>query len=193
MGRTSWCAGMTRWGSKGCAGTISSRPRKRDRLAHDPVGPEIAQQVKLGSARRLRAPVGEIDDLALISTLDRGVRRVDKCLEPLGKPVVAPSQARLAVHALLNDCPLAVVRDDEAMQIKVEAVLHGGAVHLGDEPAGLRQRRAIEADARADGRELQRRLARMSAAPAADMDAELARERRQAALQRADDARRDSR
>ena len=83
---------------------------------------------------------------------------------------------------------MAVVGDDEAVQIELEPVLHRGAVDLGDEPARLRQRRAVEADALADGDELVRRLPRMPAAPAADMDAELARERRQPALQRADHA-----
>ena len=41
--------------------------------------------------------------------------------------------------------------------------------------------------------QLARRLARMPAAPAADVEAELARERREPALQRADDAGRDAR
>jgi hypothetical protein len=60
------------------------------------------------------------------------------------------------------------------VQIEIEAVLHGGAVDLGDQPARRRQRRAVEADALADRDQLLRRLARMLAAPAADMDAELA-------------------
>ena len=83
---------------------------------------------------------------------------------------------------------LAVVGDDEAVQVEVEAVLHGGAVDLGDQPAGLRERRAVEADALADRDQLLRRLPRMLAAAAADMDAELAAQRRQPALQRADHA-----
>ena len=89
--------------------------------------------------------------------------------------MIAPRLPALAVHALLHDDPVAVVGDDEAVQVEVEAVLHRRAVDLGDQPARLRQRRAVEADALADRDQLVRRLARMLAAPAADMDAELAR------------------
>jgi hypothetical protein len=35
-----------------------------------------------------------------------------------------------------------VVGDDEAVEIEVEAVLDGGAVDLGDQPAGAAERRA---------------------------------------------------
>ena len=102
--------------------------------------------------------------------------------------MIAPRVAALAVHALLHHHPLAVVGDDEAVQVEVEAVLHGRAVDLGDEPARLRKRRAVDADALADGNQLIRRLARMLAAPAADVNAKLAAQRRQAALQRAEHA-----
>ena len=88
--------------------------------------------------------------------------------------MVAARLPALAVHALLHDDPVAVVGDDEAVQVEVEAVLHRGAVDLGDEPAGLRERRAVEADALADRDQLVRRLPRMPAAAAADVDAELA-------------------
>jgi hypothetical protein len=64
------------------------------------------------------------------------------------------------------------------VQIEVEAVLHGGAVDLGDEPACLCQRKPVEADPGADPLQLCRRLPRMAASPAADMQAELAGERR---------------
>ena len=50
----------------------------------------------------------------------------------------------------------AVVGDDEAVQIEIEAVLHRGAVDLGDEAARLGERGAVEADALADGDELLR-------------------------------------
>ena len=97
-----------------------------------------------------------------------------KLVQALRQPVIAPRLAVVAVHALLHDHPFAVVGDDEAVQIEIEAVLHRGAVDLGDQPAGLRQRRAVEADALADRHQFLRRLARMLAAAAADMEAELA-------------------
>ena len=107
--------------------------------------------------------------------------------------MIAPRLPRVAVHALLHHDPMAVVGDDEAVQVEVEAVLHRGAVDLGDEPARLGERRAVEADALADRDELVRRLARMRAAAAADMQAEFARARREPALQRAEHAGGDAR
>lgn len=136
--------------------------------------------------------VGEVDDLALPLALDGRVRLVDETLQPFRQPVVTARLPSVAVHALLDDHPAAVVGDDEAVQIEVETVLHGGAVDLGDQAAGRGKGRAVEADTFADHLQLVRRLARMSAASAADMDAELARQRRQPALQRADDAGGDS-
>src|SRR5207253_2378561 len=86
----------------------------------------------------------------------------------------------------------AVVRDDEAVQVEVEAVLDGGAVDLGGEAAGARERLAVEADALADRDQLARRLPRVGAAPAADVNAELAAAQRERALQRPEHARGDA-
>jgi hypothetical protein len=118
---------------------------------------------------------------------------LDEAAEPLRLPVIASGQAAIAVHALLHHDPSAVIGDEEAVEIEVEPVLHRGAVDLGDEAARLGKREAVEADSRADPLELGRCLARMAAASAADMQAELTRERRQAPLQRADDAGGDAR
>ena len=107
-------------------------------------------------------------------------------------PVVAARLPLVAVHALLHDGPLAVVGDEEAVQVEIEAVLHGGAVDLGDQPAGARQPGAVEADALAEQPQFVRRLARMLAAAAADMDAEFVLQRPEPALQRADHAGRDA-
>ena len=120
------------------------------------------------------AAVREIDDLALARPVDGRVRFLDEAFRPSDMPMVAARLPLLAVHALLHHRPLAVVGDDEAVQIEIESVLHGGAVDLGDEPAGARQRRAVEADAFAERRQLLRRAARMLAAAAADVDAKLA-------------------
>src|SRR5215211_4239246 len=65
-----------------------------------------------------------------------------------------------AVHALLHDHPSAVVGDDEAVQVKLEAVLHRGAVDLGDEAARIREGGAVEADPLARRFELLRGLPR---------------------------------
>jgi hypothetical protein len=55
------------------------------------------------------------------------------------------------------------------VQVKIEAVLHSGAVDLGDEPAGFGQPNAVKPDPLADGDQLARRLPRMPAAAATDM------------------------
>ena len=107
--------------------------------------------------------------------------------------MVAARLAGVAVHPLLDDDPAPVVGDDEAVQIEVEAVLHRGAVDLGDEAARGRERGAVEADPVADRDELMRGLARMRAASAADIEAEFACERIEPALQRPDDGGRDAR
>src|SRR4026207_423495 len=99
------------------------------------------------------------------------MRVVDEAAGPLRQPVIAPRLPALAVHALLHHRPMAVVGDDEAVQIETEAVLHRRRVHLGDQPAGTRQMSAMDADAFTNRREFLRRLARMLAAPPADMDA----------------------
>jgi hypothetical protein len=58
---------------------------------------------------------------------------------------------------------MGVVGDDEAVQIKIESVLHRSAVDLGDEPAGLCKRSPVESYPLADGGQLLRRLAGMGA------------------------------
>ena len=156
------------------------------------VGPEPVEQIELRAARGFGAVVGEVDDHALRRPVDRAVRLVDEALQALREPVIAPRLPGIAVHALLHHGPLAVVGHDEAVQVKIEAVLHGGAVHLGDEPARACERRAVDAGALADRDQLLRRLARMPPAPAAHMDAELGLQRREAALERAEHARRDA-
>src|SRR6185437_8456329 len=135
----------------------------------------------------------EVDDLALVEPVDRLVRRLDEALQAFRQPVIAARRAARIVHALLDDCPAAIVGDDETMQVEVEAVLDGGAVDLGDEAAHAGERQAVEPDPLADRRELKGRLPRMPAAPAADMDAEFARQGLEASLERADDARGDAR
>jgi hypothetical protein len=101
------------------------------------------------------------------------VRFVDEALQAFGKPMVAPGLTAIAVHALLDHDPVSVIGDDEAVEIEVEPVLDRRAVDLGDQPARLGERRAVQADPIADRNKLMGRLTRMIAASAADMDAEL--------------------
>ncbi len=90
--------------------------------------------------------IGEIDDLALRPAVDRAVRRIDKAGHALRMPVIAAGLALVAIHALLHHDPFAVIGDDEAVQIEIEAVLHRGAIDLGDQLAGAHQILAVEAE-----------------------------------------------
>ena len=130
--------------------------------------------------------------IALLRPVDRAVRLVDEAREAFRQPMIAPRLPGIAVHALLDHDPLAVVGDDEAVQVEIEAVLHRRAVDLGDQPARGRELLAVDADPFADRDQLLRRLARMLAAAAAHVNAELALQRREPALQCADHARRDA-
>ena len=131
-------------------------------LARNPVRPPGVQNLELNTAGQVRTVVGEIDDLALPRSLNGGVRLVNKALQPFGQPMIAASLPALAVHALLNDHPLAGIGHHEPVQIEIEAVLHGGAVHLGNEPARRGERGSIEPDAISDRDQLVRGLAGVS-------------------------------
>ena len=82
--------------------------------------------------------------------------------------MVAARLLARSVHALLHHNPAAIVGDDEAVQVEVEAVLNSGAVDFGDEPTGAGERIAIEADP-LDGDQLCRGGAAVPPATAADV------------------------
>ena len=158
-----------------------------------PSGAERIQKLELGPAGGVGAPIREVDDFALMDSVDRLVRLLDETPQAFGQPMIAARRAARIVHALLDDCPFALVGDDEAVQIKVETVLNGGAVDLRHQPADIGERDAVDPDPLADRGELERRLARLLAAAAADMDSEFARERLEPSLERPDHARGDAR
>src|SRR3984957_16801919 len=128
-----------------------------------------------------------------MDSVDRLVWLLDEALQAFGQPVIAARRVARIVHALLDDGPMPVVGDDEAVQIKVEPVLDRGAVDLRHQPADVGERGAVDPDPLADRGEFKRRLSRLLAAAATDMDSEFAREGLKASLQRADDARGDAR
>ncbi len=188
---------MTRWGRVELE-RIGRRRLLRFRLdggelARQAVRTERIQKLKLGSTGRVGAAVREVDDFALMDSVDRIVRLLNEALQTFGQPMIAARRAARVVHALLDDGPMPLIGDDEAVQIEIKTILNGGAVDLRHEPAGVRERGTVEPDPLADRREFKRRLSRMLAAAAADMDSEFARQRLKAALQRADHARGDAR
>ena len=106
--------------------------------------------------------------------------------------MIAPRETAGFVHALLDDGPVAVAREDERVQIDLKAVRDCVVVHARGEPAGANQRVAIEVDALGDRPQLAGRVARLLAASTADVDAELVGSRIEASLQRAHDRRGDA-
>ena len=115
--------------------------RQSRQFARDPVRPHGVQNAKLTAARGSSTAIGEVDDLTLSNPINGGVRLFNKTFQAFGKPVISASLLAVAIHSLLDYDPLAIVGHDEAVKIKVEAILHGGAVHLGDEPAApIRQK-----------------------------------------------------
>ena len=146
-------------------------------FARNAVWAERRQKLDLFAPGILGASIGEIDDVALTRPFDGGVRLVDKTLQAFRQPMIAACLFALATHSLLNDDPAAFIGDDEAVQIKIKAVLHGGAINLGDEAAHGGEFVAIKADAISDRHKLSRRATRMIAAPAADMQTEFVAER----------------
>src|ERR1700722_9247735 len=87
-------------------------------------------------------------------------------------PVVAPRLLLVAVHTLLHHRPLAVVVHEEAVEIEIEAVLHGGAVDLSDQPARAGESGAVETDTFAERLQFVRRLAGMLTSAAANAGTE---------------------
>ena len=162
--------------------------RKRYIFAGNTIRPERVKQVKLGVARAFGAMIRQVDDLALDRSIDRTMGLVDKAAQAFGMPVIAARLPLFAVHALLHHGPFAVIGDEEAVQIELETVLHGGAVNFGDQPAGPRQRPTIDTGPLANRSQFIRRAPRVLAAAAADVNPEFALQRRQPALQGADHA-----
>ncbi len=83
---------------------------------------------------------------------------LDKTFQAFRKPMISTSLLAVSIHSLLDDNPMPIIGHDEAVKIKIEAVLHSGAVHLGDEPAGIRERPPVKSHPFPDGDELLRRL-----------------------------------
>jgi hypothetical protein len=87
-------------------------------LASDAVRAYHAEQLELHPPRRFRAVVGQVYDLALSWTFNRSMRLVDETLQSLGEPVIAAGLLKFTVHPLLYNDPVAVVGDDEPVQIE---------------------------------------------------------------------------
>src|SRR3954470_19868399 len=99
--------------------------------------------------------------------------------------MIAPGLSRFAIHPLLHDCPLAVISDDESMQIEVETILQRSAVHFGHQPADARKAQTVKTDSITEIGQFPRRKSRMPSPAATDMQAQLPRKGLKTALKRA--------
>ena len=120
-------------------------------FARNLVRSEREEKIKLGEARRFSATVREIDDLALSFSVDCGMRIIDEALQSVRKPVIAPRLLACAIHALLNDSPVAVVSDNEAVELEVETILYSSAVNFRHQAARLRKSGSVDTDTVAYG------------------------------------------
>jgi hypothetical protein len=154
-------------------GIFDAAPVEPGEMPLDPIWPELAENIELSPPGGGRATICQIDDHALFDAIDRSMWFVHEALQTVREPVVAPGLAAIAVHTLLNDNPMPVIGDDEAVKIEVEAVLDSRAVDLGHEPACLGERGTIEPYPITDRDKFVRGLAGLISAPAADMNTEL--------------------
>src|SRR5688500_9684791 len=96
----------------------------RRHLRNDAIGSPLGEKVELSVARCSGAPIGEVYDLAATLAFNCCMRLLDEAAESFRMPMIAPRFAALAIHALLHHCPFTFIRNKEAMQVKIKAVLH---------------------------------------------------------------------
>ena len=65
--------------------------------------------------------------------------------------MIAPRLLASAIHALLNDGPVAVISDNEAVEVEIETILYCRAVNFRYQAADLRKSGSIDTDTVAYG------------------------------------------
>src|SRR5438105_4378114 len=116
----------------------------------DAIRSKTGQQLQLRLTRAACPPIRQIDDLALARAVDGAVRLLDETRQRSRMPMIAPRLALRTVHALLHNRPLAIIGDEETVQIEIETILERRTVYLGYQTTCARQCRRIDADAIAE-------------------------------------------
>ena len=124
---------------------------------------------------------------------DGGVRFTGEVADRCRMPVIAARETRLLIHPLLDDRPFTSSGQEEAVQIDLKPVSNGVVVHLCRQPAGTNKCVTIQSGPVGNGPELVRRIAGMTSAATADINAQLVRARIQTTLQSAEHGRGDAR
>src|SRR5947207_1903694 len=135
----------------------------------------------------LRRPCGgihEIHDRALVLSHYSRVRLAHKIFHRRRMPVIAAGHAAAIVQALLYNCPLAVCRDYETVQVNLKAVSDRVVVDARGQTADAHQRFAVETTLVAYLSQFVWCVARKAAATPANVDTEFVRARGETALER---------
>src|SRR5271166_1295829 len=125
---------------------LACRGLQASQFARQAVRAQGHEELELAATRGVRPAIREVDDFALIDTVDAGVRLLDEALQTFGKPMIAASRSACLVHALLDDHPMAVVGHEEAVQIEVETVMKGRAVDLRHQSSDVGESGSVESD-----------------------------------------------
>src|SRR3954470_6598261 len=80
----------------------------------------LPQNIQNRFLSRCRLAIDEVHDLALRLAGDPTMRCLNKTLKSRGMPVVPAGHSGPAIHALLDDDPLPVARDNEAVEVELE-------------------------------------------------------------------------
>ena len=86
---------------------LPSRGLEARQFARQAVRTQGLQKLKLALTRGFSPTISEVDDFALIDSIDSGVRLIDETPQPLGKPMIPARRPARLVHALLHDRPMA--------------------------------------------------------------------------------------
>ena len=145
----------------------------------------VAHDVQQCGLRLAGCRIDQVQNRPLRLADNRGVGRLGKTAYRRRVPVIAPRHAARLVHALLDDRPFPIPRDDEIVQVDLEAVADGVVIDARREAAVAHQRFAIQAVLVRHTAEFGRGVSRVPSAAAADEDAEFAGPWIQSAFERA--------
>ncbi len=143
--------------------------------------------------RRSGARIDEIEDGALRLADNGGVWLASEIANAGRVPVIAASEARGGIHALLDHSPLARTGDDEGMEIELEAVRDGVVIDARSQAAGASQILSVEASGIAEREKFDGSFCGVLAATAAKGETEFGGARIQATFEGTENGSSDSR
>src|SRR6266542_6518170 len=140
-----------------------------------------------GRLRRFSLSVHEIHDRSLILTYYSCVRFGHEVFYCRRVPVIPTSYSPPIIQTLLHDCPLAIRRHDETVQVDLKSIGNRIVVDASGESTGADQGFAVEPATFCNRSQFLRRVPREPATTSADIDPEFVRSWAEAALEGAHD------